>query len=45
MWYTKPEAARRFCLWFCGIGLGQIVAGLISWVPQMPSVLMAVSHS
>ncbi|KIM90327.1 hypothetical protein PILCRDRAFT_59629 [Piloderma croceum F 1598] len=38
MWYTKPEAARRFCLWFCGLGLGQIVAGLISWGFQRVTV-------
>lgn len=31
MWYTKPEAIRRFLMWFCGVGLGQILGGLISW--------------
>ena len=32
MWYTKPEAVRRFHIWFCGLGPGQILGGLISWV-------------
>jgi hypothetical protein len=35
MWYTKPEAIRRFLMWFCGVGLGQILGGLISWVTQV----------
>jgi len=34
MWYTKPEAVRRFTVWFCGLGLGQIFGGLTSWVTQ-----------
>jgi len=44
MWYTKAESARRFCLWYCGLGLGQIVGGLASYVPRISSVLIAVSH-
>ncbi|KIM82059.1 hypothetical protein PILCRDRAFT_820966 [Piloderma croceum F 1598] len=31
IWYTKPEGVRRFTLWFCGTGLGQIMGGLVSW--------------
>ncbi|KIM92208.1 hypothetical protein PILCRDRAFT_301 [Piloderma croceum F 1598] len=31
MWYTKPEAVRRFIVWFCGVGIGQIFGGLTSW--------------
>ncbi|WEW55538.1 hypothetical protein PRK78_000969 [Emydomyces testavorans] len=30
-WYTKSEQAPRFSLWFCGLGLGQIVGGLVSY--------------
>ncbi|KIM92204.1 hypothetical protein PILCRDRAFT_298 [Piloderma croceum F 1598] len=31
MWYTKSEGARRFNIWFCGLGFSQIVGGLVSW--------------
>ncbi|KIM92205.1 hypothetical protein PILCRDRAFT_299 [Piloderma croceum F 1598] len=31
MWYTKSEGARRFNIWFCGLGLSQIIGGLVSW--------------
>jgi len=34
MWYTKPEAVRRFSVWFCGVGIGQIFGGFTSWVFQ-----------
>lgn len=30
-WYTKKEQAPRFSLWYCGLGLGQIVGGIISY--------------
>jgi uncharacterized membrane protein len=40
MWYTKSEGARRFNIWFCGLGLSQIIGGLISWVTHIPLVLM-----
>ncbi|KAJ4287340.1 hypothetical protein N0V90_012738 [Kalmusia sp. IMI 367209] len=30
-WYTKSEQAPRFCLWYCGLGVGQIVGGAISY--------------
>lgn len=26
-WYTKSEQAPRFSLWYCGLGIGQIVGG------------------
>jgi MFS family permease len=33
-WYQKDEAAPRFGLWYCGLGLGQILGGLISFAAQ-----------
>jgi hypothetical protein len=32
MWYTKPEAIRRFSIWYGSVGLAQIIGGVISWV-------------
>ncbi|KAL2272011.1 hypothetical protein VTJ83DRAFT_1382 [Remersonia thermophila] len=31
MWYTKSEQAPRFSLWYTGLGIGQIVGGLVSY--------------
>lgn len=33
-WYQKDEAAPRFGFWYCGLGMGQIVGGLISYGAQ-----------
>lgn len=33
-WYTKREAGPRYGLWFCGLGVGQIIGGLISFGAQ-----------
>lgn len=33
-WYTRQEQASRFALWYLGIGVGQILGGLISWAFQ-----------
>lgn len=33
-WYQRNEAAPRFGLWYCGLGLGQIIGGLISFGAQ-----------
>jgi len=33
-WYTKSEQAPRFSLWFCGLGLGQIIGGIVSYAFQ-----------
>ena len=33
-WYTKSEQAPRFSLWYCGLGVGQIVGGLVSFAFQ-----------
>lgn len=30
-WYTKSEQAPRFAIWYCGLGLGQLVGGLQSF--------------
>ena len=33
-WYTKSEQAPRFALWFSGLGLAQIIGGIISFAFQ-----------
>ncbi|KAM3467125.1 hypothetical protein MY5147_008896 [Beauveria neobassiana] len=33
-WYTKRQAVPRMGLWYSGIGVGQMVGGLISWAAQ-----------
>lgn len=33
-WYQRDEATPRFGLWYCGLGLGQILGGLISFAAQ-----------
>lgn len=33
-WYTKSEQAPRFSLWYLGLGLGQIVGGILSYAFQ-----------
>ncbi|KAL4982992.1 major facilitator superfamily domain-containing protein [Aspergillus falconensis] len=37
MWYTPAEATPRFGLWYCGLGTGQILGGLISFGAQHAS--------
>ncbi|KAL4969446.1 putative MFS transporter [Aspergillus stella-maris] len=34
MWYTRRESTPRFGLWYCGLGAGQIIGGLISFGAQ-----------
>ena len=34
MWYTKAESTPRYGFWYCGLGTGQIVGGLISFGAQ-----------
>jgi MFS family permease len=34
MWYTRAESTPRFGLWYCGLGVGQIIGGLISFAAQ-----------
>lgn len=33
-WYTKSEQAPRFSFWYLGLGLGQIVGGVVSFAFQ-----------
>lgn len=33
-WYTKSEQAPRFSFWYCGLGAGQILGGLVSYAFQ-----------
>lgn len=41
-WYTRKEQAPRFGLWYSGMGMAQIIGGLISfgfqWVPKTASL-------
>ena len=34
MWYTVNEQTSRFVLWYTGLGLGQILGGLLSFAFQ-----------
>ncbi|KAL4954389.1 major facilitator superfamily domain-containing protein [Aspergillus filifer] len=34
MWYTRAESTPRFGLCYCGLGVGQIIGGLISFGAQ-----------
>ncbi|TKA72539.1 hypothetical protein B0A49_04233 [Cryomyces minteri] len=33
-WYTKSEQAPRFSIWYAGLGLGQIIGGVLSFAFQ-----------
>ena len=33
-WYTKSEQAPRFSFWYCGLGVGQIIGGILSYAFQ-----------
>lgn len=33
-WYTKSEAAPRFSIWYAGLGVGQIIGGVVSYAFQ-----------
>ena len=33
-WYTKSEQAPRYSIWGCGLGLGQIIGGVVSYAFQ-----------
>lgn len=37
-WYTKREAGPRYGIWYCGLGAGQIIGGLISFAAQHGAV-------
>ncbi|GKZ58781.1 hypothetical protein AnigIFM49718_004617 [Aspergillus niger] len=34
MWYTRAESTPRYGLWYCGLGTGQVIGGLISFAAQ-----------
>lgn len=34
MWYTKRQSGPRYGIWYCGLGAGQIIGGLISFAAQ-----------
>ena len=34
MWYTKRQSAPRYGIWYCGLGVAQILGGLISFGAQ-----------
>lgn len=34
MWYTRRESTPRYGLWYSGLGIGQIVGGIISFGAQ-----------
>ncbi|KAL4890556.1 major facilitator superfamily domain-containing protein [Aspergillus ambiguus] len=34
MWYTRAESTPRYGFWYCGLGFGQIIGGLISFGAQ-----------
>jgi len=34
MWYTRAESTTRYGFWYCGLGVGQIIGGLISFAAQ-----------
>lgn len=36
-WYTKSEQAPRFSFWYCGLGVGQIFGGVVSYGFQQVS--------
>jgi MFS family permease len=40
-WYTKAEAPLRYGIWYCGLGAGQIIGGLISFGAQHSSSTFA----
>ena len=33
-WYTKSEQSPRFAFWYCGLGVGQIIGGTLSYAFQ-----------
>ncbi|KAL7924755.1 major facilitator superfamily domain-containing protein [Trichoderma austrokoningii] len=33
-WYTRKQATLRTGIWYCGLGAGQVMGGLISWAAQ-----------
>ncbi|KAH9906041.1 MFS general substrate transporter [Xylariomycetidae sp. FL2044] len=42
-WYTRRESTPRYGIWYCGLGAGQIIGGLISFAAQHGSKTAAFS--
>lgn len=36
-WYTRRQATPRTGIWYCGLGAGQVIGGLVSWAAQTGS--------
>lgn len=34
MWYTRTQSGPRYGIWYCGLGVGQILGGLVSFAAQ-----------
>ncbi|KAK7958678.1 major facilitator superfamily domain-containing protein [Apiospora saccharicola] len=43
-WYTKRQACARTGLWYCSIGVGQILGGLVSFAAQHGSKNNDIAH-
>ncbi|KAJ5459192.1 hypothetical protein N7530_011136 [Penicillium desertorum] len=41
MWYVRAESTPRYGFWYCGLGAGQLVGGLISFAAQQAPVNMS----
>ncbi|KAI0456323.1 putative allantoate permease [Xylaria acuta] len=33
-WYTRRESTPRYGIWYCGLGAGQIIGGIVSFAAQ-----------
>ncbi|GAW11474.1 hypothetical protein ANO14919_008200 [Xylariales sp. No.14919] len=42
-WYTRRESTPRYGVWFCGLGTGQMIGGLISFAAQHGSRMTSFS--
>ncbi|KAL4780659.1 N2227-like protein-domain-containing protein [Aspergillus varians] len=43
MWYTRRASTPRFGLWYCGLGVGQIIGGLVSFGAQHASPSLSLT--
>ncbi|KAJ5742031.1 hypothetical protein N7533_011440 [Penicillium manginii] len=41
MWYTRAESTPRYGFWYCGLGMGQIIGGLVSFAAQHASTSLS----
>ncbi|KAI0534715.1 putative allantoate permease [Xylaria digitata] len=42
-WYTRRESTPRYGIWYCGLGAGQIIGGLVSFAAQHGSTTTSFS--